>query len=86
MLCSFFSFLRLGAGISKNCRPEAWWSEVLAAATDGYQHLVTADEVLYTQALFFVERRVEMEARPLDMCKIKCKKIDMKALGKKIGD
>lgn len=28
---------------------EAWWNEVLAA-TDGYQHLVTADEVLYTQA------------------------------------
>ena len=29
---------------------EAWWSEILSG-TDGYQHLVRADEVLFTQAL-----------------------------------
>lgn len=28
---------------------EAWWSEILSG-TDGYQHLVRADEVLFTQA------------------------------------
>ena len=66
---------------NQNRHPEAWWNEVLAA-TDGYQHLVTADEVLYTQALFFVERRVEMEASPFEgMGKIECKKIDLKVLG-----
>lgn len=29
---------------------KAWWQEMLSCTSDGYEHIVRADEVLYTQA------------------------------------